>query len=62
MERVQRINDCKVELGRCSDEELAQMAQDAMQRAELAEREVRLISEELHYRHRAVDMPLEEVA
>lgn len=53
MERVSRINDCKVELGRCTDEELYQIAMDAMLRAEVAELEVAKVNAELSRRHQS---------
>lgn len=55
-ERITRINDCKVELGRCTDDELYQMAQDAIARVQVAELEVAQISEELRRRHHSMSM------
>lgn len=56
MERVSRINDCKIELGRCSEEELFAMAQEAITRVQVAELEVARINEELRRRRRGAVM------
>lgn len=49
-ERVARVNDCKVELKRCSHDELYAMAEDAMLRVQVAEIEVSKVAEELRRR------------
>ena len=47
MERVTRINDCKVELSRCSDEEKMAMAEAAAERVMRAELELQRILDSL---------------
>lgn len=55
-ERITRINDCKIELGRCTDEELYRMAEEAILRVQVAEMEVANISQELRRRNHEVVM------
>lgn len=61
-ERVTRINDTKVELKRCTEQELMTIAMEAMKRAEQAEREVQQVAEELQSRHLLATTPMEAVA
>lgn len=61
-ERVSRINDTKVELGRCTDDELYSMAGYITERVSQAERELQAIKEELESRLEGFDAPLELVA
>lgn len=62
MERITRINDTKIELGRCTDEELYQIAGYITERVDQAEAEMQAVKEELQRRLEGSDAPLEMVA
>lgn len=61
-DRVNRINGCKVELARCTDDELYAMAHGIIERVDAAEKEMALIRDELQSRVQLGSLPLEEVA
>lgn len=62
MERVTRINDVKIELGRCHDDELYALLSDIAKKRIDLDRAEQAVTETLQNRHYILDSPLEEVA